>query len=158
MQFRVISSNEIRVVLSSEEMRELDISFEGMDYSDTATRRFMWELFDAVKKETGFDAAKQQTTVKVYPKRNGGCELYLLKGRERSYLRFYVFESYDDFLLCRQDKRLSGLLDGAEIITGSDEKLYLRLIENNDKQSEELLTEYCAAWEDEYLFSYLKCR
>ena len=158
MQFRVISSNEVRVLLSLDEMNELEISFEGMDYSDTSTRRFMWELFDIVKKETGFDAAKQQTTVKVYPKRNGGCELYLLRGERARDCPFFLFESFDDFLLCREDRRLRDIVLDGEIVPTKDEKLYLKLNSLPDERALELLGEYSVAYEGEYLFSYLKNR
>ena len=156
MQFRVISCNEIRVLLSDDEMNELDISFEAMDYSDTATRRFMWELFDVVKKETGFDAAKQQITVKVYPKRNGGCELYLLKGTQEQSFCFFCFESFDDFLLCREDKRLKKLLSEAEVVLTRDERVYIKPDTLADKKAVALLSEYSKACEGEYLFTYLK--
>ncbi len=106
MKMQLLSSDSIRIVLTFEEMQELDMDWTDFDYNDTKSRRIIWELFDRAREETGFDASTDRLLIKLFPKRNGGCELLVSKlsdtdsGEEEG--RAFIFESADDLLCFRR--------------------------------------------------------
>ena len=55
------------------------LNSETMDYDDTATRSAFWRILDRAKKQTGFDAARDRVLIQVFPRKSGGCEMYVTK-------------------------------------------------------------------------------
>ena len=79
MELTLINDNKLKIMLTVEDMENLDITCEDMDYDDTATRRIFWDLLDRAKRRTGFDAASDKLLVQVYPDKTGGCMMYITK-------------------------------------------------------------------------------
>ena len=46
MKCRILGENGIEVALSREEMQELDITFDALDYANSQTRRVLWTVLD----------------------------------------------------------------------------------------------------------------
>ena len=77
MDMILISDSKLKVMLSSADMEEFEISCDTIDYDNTETRRALWSILDLAKHKTGFDAAKRRVSIQVYPSRGGGCEMFV---------------------------------------------------------------------------------
>jgi len=98
MKLYRLGNNEIRIHLTPEDLEALSIALEDFDYDSTKGRRVIWELFDRAKEETGFDAAKEKVYIQLYPKKNGGCELFVTKIEDEEEIRdCFSFESFEEF-------------------------------------------------------------
>lgn len=76
MQINSPSENRIIVELTAPDMRELDITYEEMDYSSIETRRVIWTVLDAAGKHLGreFDLSHRML-IEASPLADGGCAL-----------------------------------------------------------------------------------
>lgn len=76
MQINSPAENRIIVELSAQDMLELDITYEEMDYSTIETRRVIWTVLDAAGKALGreFDPSKKMI-IEAMPHSSGGCTL-----------------------------------------------------------------------------------
>ena len=79
MKLLQLSENELKIVLSKEDLDELHLSLSTIDYNTTQTRKAIWEIFDRARVQTGFDAAKTKVYIKLYPLSDGGCEMRVSK-------------------------------------------------------------------------------
>lgn len=79
MKLTQLSENELKIILSKEDLSELDLTIRTIDYNTTKTRKAIWDIFDRARAQTGFDAAKNKIYVKLYPLSDGGCEMYVSK-------------------------------------------------------------------------------
>lgn len=77
MRFLQIDGQSIQISLGAPDMKELGISFDEMDYENTATRRAVWQVLDRARDKTGFDAAKGRIEIRAVASRGGGCELFV---------------------------------------------------------------------------------
>jgi hypothetical protein len=93
-----------------------------MDYGDTRTRRALWEIFDVAKDKTGFDAAREKVTVKVYPRKDG-CEVVVDAGC-REDAGFLYFETSDALLDAIAAARSIGISQDAELYHGGGWALF----------------------------------
>lgn len=78
----LINDRKLKITLSSAELCEMELSLDELDYKNTRTRRFIWQLLDSAREKTGFDAAAQRVLIRVYPSKGGGCELYVCKVKD----------------------------------------------------------------------------
>ena len=79
MDLILISESKLKVTLTPEDMKALQLSCDDIDYDSTGTRRAFWSILDEAKQKTGFDAARSRVFIQVYPSKDGGCELYVTK-------------------------------------------------------------------------------
>lgn len=107
--------NKIVVVLTREDMSELDITYEEMDYGNIETRRVIWTLLDRARETLRRDIDPSgKMLIETVPTEDGGCVLYFtvlpqeaaLNGRgavrihkERTGFT-YAFASLDALLEC----------------------------------------------------------
>lgn len=89
MKLTQLSENELKIILSKEDLSELDLTLHTIDYNTTKTRKAIWDIFDRARAQTGFDAAKNKIYVKLYPLSDGGCEMYVSKIFGKSDVAFY---------------------------------------------------------------------
>ena len=76
MNIQPISSNKFIVGLSLDDMIELDITYDEMDYSNIETRRVIWTILDTVRRDTGRDVDPSgNLMIEATPDANGGCLL-----------------------------------------------------------------------------------
>lgn len=112
MDIRAISSTRFAVGLSADDMQDLDITYDEMDYSNIETRRVIWVILDAVRQTLGRDIDPSgNLMIEAAPDNSGGClltftvpdplrssrppETVVMKLPEK---RVYEFESADDLL------------------------------------------------------------
>lgn len=79
MELHRIGEGQLRISLSADDMDYYQLNSETMDYDDTATRSAFWRILDRAKKQTGFDAARDRVLIQVFPRKSGGCEMYVTK-------------------------------------------------------------------------------
>lgn len=77
MEITAINEHSIKFSLSGEELRERGLSAEALDSADTGAKRLIWELMDRARIENGFDCRDARLLVRVFPSRDGGCELFV---------------------------------------------------------------------------------
>lgn len=76
MQINSPSENRIIVELSAPDMRELDITYEAMDYASIETRRVIWTVLDAAGKQLGKELdLSRRMLIEASPLADGGCAL-----------------------------------------------------------------------------------
>lgn len=76
MDIQPISSNRFIVGLTIDDMIELDITYDEMDYSNIETRRVIWTILDTVRRDTGRDVDPSgNLTIEAAPDADGGCLL-----------------------------------------------------------------------------------
>lgn len=109
MDIQSISVNKFVVVLNSEDLMQLDITYDEMDYSNIETRRVIWTILDTVRQSTGRDVDPSgNIVIEAAPDNSGGCLLMftipaslgkigtvISKG---SLTRIYEFENENDLL------------------------------------------------------------
>lgn len=103
MKINSPAEDRIIVDLTNEDMRELDITYEDMDYSTIETRRVIWTVLDAAGKALGRDIdPSNRMIIEASPKSGGGCTLCftILEGQKsRFYLRS-TLRKQEKALLC----------------------------------------------------------
>ena len=71
------TDNRICVRLTYEDMVELDITYEELDYSNIETRRVLWTLLDEARHELGRNIhLTQKMLIEAMPDNEGGCTIY----------------------------------------------------------------------------------
>lgn len=69
--------NKIVVELTAQDMSELDITYEEMDYSNIETRRVIWTILDRVRLALRRDIDPSgKLTIESIPTAGGGCVLF----------------------------------------------------------------------------------
>lgn len=70
-------NGRIVVALSDEDMHELDITYDEMDYSNIETRRVIWTVLDKAKQSIGTPINTDgRLLIEVSPAKDGGCTMY----------------------------------------------------------------------------------
>lgn len=104
-----IGSNKFLVGLSRNDMEQLDITYDSMDYSNIETRRVIWTILDRVRKSTGKDVDPSgNLMIEAAPDSTGGCFLMFTVPvsakntgtviSKTNGTRIYEFENTDNFL------------------------------------------------------------
>ena len=74
MKIEADGEEKIAVTLSHEDMHELDITYDEMDYSNIETRRVIWTVLDEAKRVLGKTVNTDgRLLVQVSPADDGGC-------------------------------------------------------------------------------------
>lgn len=74
MKIEAIGDEKILVNLSSEDMKELDITYDEMDYGNIETRRVIWTILDEAGKKLGIHLyTDKRLLIEAAPDDNGGC-------------------------------------------------------------------------------------
>lgn len=98
--------DRICVKLTRQDMQELDITYDELDYSNIETRRVLWTLLDEARHELGHDIyLTQKMLIEALPENDGGCAIYFTVNNEK---------------LSGSDKQQLVKLTGARIICMSD--------------------------------------
>ena len=118
MKINSPAENRITVDLTKQDMAELDITYEEMDYSTTETRRVIWTLLDEAGKVLGkeFDPSRRMI-IEAIPKNEGGCVLNftLLDGGKRVTAQKHLLKKQTENFICEFDS-LDALYRAAESI------------------------------------------
>jgi negative regulator of genetic competence, sporulation and motility len=117
MKIEELSEDRIVVELSAQDMADLEISFEELDYSNIETRRVIWTLLDRAGRELGRDIDPSgRMMIEVIPRKIGGCVMHFTligltkridpqkrpprAGNSASQYLSFAFDSIDPVLDC----------------------------------------------------------
>lgn len=103
MKINSPAEDRIIVDLTSEDMRELEITYEEMDYSTIETRRVIWTVLDAAGKALGKDIdPSNRMVIEASPKSGGGCVLCftILEGQKSRLYLCSTLKKQEKALLC----------------------------------------------------------
>ncbi len=113
MEFIFINSDNLKIILSKEDMNNFDITPEDFDYSKTKSKHILWTILDKAKKETDFNADDAKLYVQLYSSEDGGCEIYITKIKKENkdvkkdnideYSKLYIILEFDALVdLCKR--------------------------------------------------------
>lgn len=101
---KIDSPTEDRIIveLSKKEMKELDITYEEMDYSALETRKVIRSVLDAAGKVLGIDVDfSRRMFIEAIPEADGGCILsFTLLGRKISHFSSSTLKKQSGMMLC----------------------------------------------------------
>lgn len=156
MKIEADGEEKIAVTLSERDMRDFDITYDEMDYSNIETRRVIWTILDEAKKILGKSInLDNRLLIQVSPVSDGGCVMHFSQlgevcdHRKRRLIikkewQPVVFKAFDcnaliDVLSLREID--SDLFDSSEIyVLGKD---YYAIFLPNISQTEKLSTVLC---------------
>ncbi len=67
------SPQQFKVELDKNDLSELDITYQQMDYGDSHTREVLQGLLKRIGLPGGFDALSGRVLIEVFPRSNDGC-------------------------------------------------------------------------------------
>lgn len=158
MEMKRIGSDKIRILLTLEDMRKFRMDWDSFDYQNAESRRILWELFAIAREETGFDAVGECLCVKMFPKKNGGCEFLVSAQRQNAFEREgqqgYLFSSVDDLLAFRSRLSREHRKCWKKTVVLEDGRICL-LLSCVPRSLEKLLLEYAEPLSGKYLEYHL---
>ena len=80
MELILISDSKLKIMLSESDLESYSLTSERLDYENVDTREAFKCILDEAKVKTGFDTECGRLFIKVFPSKNGGCEVYVTKG------------------------------------------------------------------------------
>lgn len=71
--------DKLKVSLSREELEELGVDYDSLDYQNPATREILLGLLERGRKEAGFSPRRAKLYIEVFPSEGGGCIIYFTR-------------------------------------------------------------------------------
>ena len=119
MEMIMISPSQLKVMMDANDMMEYDLDGAAAHCTPFARREALRRILEKARENTGFDSEGARVTVRMFPSRDGGCEMFvaLLGGRfacadvprgavkvtARDGMTVYAFSSLHDLLCaCRR--------------------------------------------------------
>lgn len=98
-----INRERIKIMLSPEDMVEMDINCDMLDTFDRRGKEAFGKIMQEARDRCGFISCGRKIFVQVFPSKDGGCEMFITKmndgdlsartaRRRKYYYRFCVFE------------------------------------------------------------------
>lgn len=103
MKINSPAEDRIIVDLTKQDMIELDITYEDMDYSTIETRRVIWTVLGEAGKALGRELdPSRRMIIEASPKSEGGCTLSftILDGRKNRFPQKHTLRKQEDNLIC----------------------------------------------------------
>lgn len=72
-----VKEKVVKVILSSEDMKKLNIAYDEMDYENNKTKITLAHIISRVQAEIGIDLHTKKIYIEAYPYVDGGCILYI---------------------------------------------------------------------------------
>lgn len=159
MNITACTDNRICVELTREDMKELDITYEDLDYDKIETRRVLWTLLDEARRRLGLDIyLTQRMLIEAVPDTTGGCSIFFTvmddeqedeEGEKR------LVKVTDEEIVCQSGSidnigalskvlMKSGKIKKSELYTdGRDYRLILHPKAPVTQRAEALISEFC---------------
>lgn len=100
------AEDKIIVDLTEQDMLELEITYEDMDYSTIETRRVIWTVLDEAGKVLGRELdPSRRMIIEAMPKSEGGCVLSftILDGRKKYLPKKQLLKKHPQNIICEFD-------------------------------------------------------
>ena len=143
---KINSPNKAKIIveLTCDDMQELDITYENMDYSNIETRRVIWIILDKARKTLCRDIDPSgKMTIETIPLDTGGCVIFFTVNDTGECIRntssgkedVYEFDSLDNVLdlysSMKEDFPIGNLYTDNRgrfrLITPTDERIKVKL-------------------------------
>lgn len=172
MELLLINKNKLKIILTEKDLDSYGLTAFDFDYSDTGTRKALWDIFDRAKRTTGFDAASDKIYIQVFCSAYGGCEMFVTKPAERKvedevsfqiekenyYYRVYSFNSLQNLISLCKNPSMRELSCQSSVYSG--EETYYLVLKSEQKPSDSneyaLIGDYCTKREKDDLIYYIK--
>ncbi|MBR3835599.1 MAG: adaptor protein MecA [Clostridia bacterium] len=123
MNIQPIGNNKFIVILSREDLTDLDITYDTMDYSDIETRRVIWTILDRVRSRTGKDIDPSgNLIIEAAPDSAGGCILIFTVPVSKSNIGTVISKSNPTQIF--EFENINDLLDVLTAARITDGKIY----------------------------------
>ncbi len=83
MEHILISPGKLKLMLTKHDLDRYKLDCDEIDNENALSRNSFRELFDDVKRVSGFDATDDKVFIQFYPSRDGGAEIYITRLREK---------------------------------------------------------------------------
>ncbi len=103
MKINSPGDDKITVDLTKQDMLELDITYEDMDYSTIETRRVIWTLLDEAGKVLGKEVdPSRRMIIEAIPKSEGGCVLNftILDSKRKTFPQKQLLKKQCESIIC----------------------------------------------------------
>ena len=155
MKINSPAEDKIIVDLTSQDMLELDITYEAMDYSTIETRRVIWTVLGEAGKILGRELdPSRRMIIEASQKPEGGCTLCftILDGRKKSVSQKHTLRKQNEHIIC-DFENLDDLFRAAEEIEYSEdtvqsdlyelEGMYRLILSSSSAKLRAVLPEFC---------------
>ena len=133
MKINSPAEDRIIVDLTKQDMLELDITYEEMDYSTIETRRVIWTVLGEAGRILGRELdPSRRMIIEASPTSEGGCTLNftILDGRRNPAARKHTLKKQEENIICDFDN-LDDLFRAAEEIAHSEKTVKSSLFEQS---------------------------
>lgn len=152
------TDNRICVRLTNEDMLELDITYEELDYSNIETRRVLWTLLDEARHKLGRNIhIAQKMLIEAMPADDGGCVIWFTVTDEKSAVngKKQLVKLTGSLVICMSDNidnmselakvlSASGKISGSELFSdGKHYRMILRPDISCSENIEAVICEFC---------------
>lgn len=151
MKINSTADDKITVDLTKQDMAELDITYEDMDYSTIETRRVIWTLLDEAGKVLGKELdPTRRMIIEAIPKSEGGCLLNftILDSKRKAYPQKQLLKKQSECLICEFDSLDTLYLAAESCRIHTESSLYA-----NGGRYRLILSRFCDAREVKQYFS-----
>jgi len=76
MDFSLIGPDKLKVNLTAQDLTELGLDYEDLDYKDERTRTILVDLIIQGRAQVGFSPRSSKLYIEIYPREEGGCVIY----------------------------------------------------------------------------------
>jgi hypothetical protein len=107
MEIERLSRDEMKVVLSEDDLDKMNLTYDSFDYENPTAKRAIRDILNKAKEEIGFISSGGRVTLALYPKLGGGCELYATRLCTIDY--YVCFTQLDNFLSAKAGLEEKGI-------------------------------------------------
>jgi len=82
--------DKLKVVLTSQDLKDLNITYEEINYDSQNTKKVIMYILMQAKTITGFDSSGKLLLIEIFPEENDGCIIYFssIKNNEKRDQKF----------------------------------------------------------------------
>ena len=77
MEMIKISRDKLKVMMTSHDMEKYELDIDKMSYDDINTRTSIGKILEKAKQICGFESVGNKMLIKIFPSRDGGCEIFV---------------------------------------------------------------------------------
>jgi len=84
MELLLITKTRLKIVMTSEDMKKYAITCDDADTDEDEIRAVLRSILEQAKNKVGFDLNGNGVSVKMFPSKDGGCEMYVTRARDEN--------------------------------------------------------------------------
>lgn len=130
MELLLIGHDALKVTLTREDMEEYDIDFDMLDYSNTETRRIIFNILDKAKRSLGFEAEHESLYIQAFRSRCGGCELFVTRSENSN--RLFKFKDSDSLIKCCARLKNCGFNKKSRAYISDSDEFFLEICDSTE--------------------------